>query len=627
MKKGFTMLAVMLLFGWATNTLAQDVNVTFQVDMSVRIATGYFNPATDVVTCPGGFNNWLNEPPANTEKVMADPDNDSIYTITIAMAQSQSYNYKFNIGLGWDGKDETGGDRVVAVGTTDMTVDVSYFNDYTPYTGVASTVTFSVDMQLPAQGSFDPATNHVYVAGNFTDWGNGAIEMFDTDNDSIFTVDVSTITSGNLAIYKFIWSTGAATTGNWESPVEGEDLIVGSGGNRIYGVHDGANTVSRFWNNQNPNVQLADGNIFFEVDMSVLTELGVFNPGVDSIQIRGGFNGWSDTDPDRSHMNQNAINENNWYLEIPFTQEILNSTHYYKFFLKNGVGSTPYANTGWEVSIDPTDSGNRDRPIVFEGSPTQEAGLQYFDGVRPEWVIPSGTVVECNFSVDMTYATLADTQGTNPVFNPATDTVYWIPRHPLYYSVNGLPWPTPYPSVLQLTDPNADMIYTGTLTVAGPNFNGFLYNYAYTSTSGLILEEGTQEEVRVRYITQTAPRVFVSPHTMPLDVWSNSEKPEEQSPTSVEELPGTPVEFTLEQNYPNPFNPSTLIRFSIPEQGLVSLKVFNLLGEEIATLINGELSGGNYEVNFNGSKLSSGIYFYTITTENFVATKKMMMIK
>lgn len=625
MKNVFTMFSMMLLFAFATSSLAQNVNVTFQVDMSVKIATGYFNPSTDVVTCPGGFNNWLNEPPANTEKVMSDADNDSIYTITISMAPSQSYEYKFNVGLGWDGKDETGGNRSVAVGTSDMTVDVSFFNDYTPYTGVSSTVTFEVDMQLPAQGTFDPATNHVYVAGNFTNWGSGAIEMFDTNNDTIFTVDVP-LTSGSLAIYKFIWSTGAASSGTWESPQEGEDIF-GNDKNRIYGIHDGSQTVSRFWNNQNPNVQLADGNIFFEVDMSVLNELGVFNPAVDSVQIRGGFNGWSDTDPARSHMNQNAANENNFYLDIPFTQEILNSTHFYKFFLKNGSGSTPYANTGWEVALNPTTSGNRDRPIVFQGSPTQEAGLQYFDGVSTDWVIPAGTTVECEFSVDMTYATLADTQGTNPVFNPSTDTVYWMPRHPLYYSVNGLTWPGDYPRIYQLTDPDQDMVYKFTLTLVGPNFNGFLYNYAYTSSAGLVHEAGSQEEVRVRYIAQTAPRTFVSPYSAPLDIWSNSEKPEESTPTSIEELPGTPVQFTLDQNYPNPFNPATLIRFSIPEQGLVNIVVFNLLGEEVATLVNSELKTGNYEVKFDGSKLSSGIYFYRISTDNFVATKKMMMIK
>ena len=83
MRKLFLIISLFLITGVF---LQAQVDVTFQVDMSVKIATGYFNPATEVVTCPGDFNNWLNEPPPNTDKVMTDPDNDSVYTITIAMA-------------------------------------------------------------------------------------------------------------------------------------------------------------------------------------------------------------------------------------------------------------------------------------------------------------------------------------------------------------------------------------------------------------------------------------------------------------------------------------------------------------------------------------------------------------
>ena len=83
----------------------------------------------------------------------------------------------------------------------------------------------------------------------------------------------------------------------------------------------------------------------------------------------------------------------------------------------------------------------------------------------------------------------------------------------------------------------------------------------------------------------------------------------------------------LEQNYPNPFNPSTKIRYSIPEHSSVTLKVFNLLGEEIETLVNGEQSAGVYEATFDASNLSSGIYFYTLQTENFSSSKKMILIK
>ena len=88
-----------------------------------------------------------------------------------------------------------------------------------------------------------------------------------------------------------------------------------------------------------------------------------------------------------------------------------------------------------------------------------------------------------------------------------------------------------------------------------------------------------------------------------------------------------PLAFQLEQNYPNPFNPSTKISYSIPQQGNVTLKVYDLLGNEVATLVNEEKPAGGYEVEFNASDLSSGIYFYKLQAGSFVETKKMTVIK
>lgn len=90
--------------------------------------------------------------------------------------------------------------------------------------------------------------------------------------------------------------------------------------------------------------------------------------------------------------------------------------------------------------------------------------------------------------------------------------------------------------------------------------------------------------------------------------------------------------FSLEQNYPNPFNPATKIKFSIPlwrgEGGrIVTLKIFDLTGREVQTLINEALQPGTYEVTFNGSSLNSGVYFYQLKTENFTVTRKMLLIK
>ncbi|MDP3149364.1 MAG: T9SS type A sorting domain-containing protein [Ignavibacteria bacterium] len=89
----------------------------------------------------------------------------------------------------------------------------------------------------------------------------------------------------------------------------------------------------------------------------------------------------------------------------------------------------------------------------------------------------------------------------------------------------------------------------------------------------------------------------------------------------------TPTQFSLEQNYPNPFNPATIIKFSVPQKSFVSLKVFDVLGKEVQTLVDEEKSEGTYEVTFDAAKLSSGIYFYILQTDNFLSTKKMIVLK
>jgi len=107
------------------------------------------------------------------------------------------------------------------------------------------------------------------------------------------------------------------------------------------------------------------------------------------------------------------------------------------------------------------------------------------------------------------------------------------------------------------------------------------------------------------------------------------------APTSVEDENNLPDDFSLKQNYPNPFNPSTKIKFTIPSIGKngtkqsiqMILKVYDVLGNEITTLVDEQKPAGFYEIDFNGSNLASGIYFYKIQAGNFSETKKMMLIK
>jgi hypothetical protein len=89
----------------------------------------------------------------------------------------------------------------------------------------------------------------------------------------------------------------------------------------------------------------------------------------------------------------------------------------------------------------------------------------------------------------------------------------------------------------------------------------------------------------------------------------------------------TPEEYMLEHNYPNPFNPSTTVRYSLPHKSAVQLTVFNTLGQQVAQLVNGDMEAGNHEVKFDGTALSSGMYFYRIQAGSFVETRKFVLLK
>jgi hypothetical protein len=101
------------------------------------------------------------------------------------------------------------------------------------------------------------------------------------------------------------------------------------------------------------------------------------------------------------------------------------------------------------------------------------------------------------------------------------------------------------------------------------------------------------------------------------------------NPLTIEppSLTPSPSRFTLSQNYPNPFNPTTTIEYSIPERELVQLKVYNVLGQEVKTLVNSYEKPGTYKINFDASDLSTGIYYYRIEAGDYKQVRKMILIR
>jgi hypothetical protein len=106
----------------------------------------------------------------------------------------------------------------------------------------------------------------------------------------------------------------------------------------------------------------------------------------------------------------------------------------------------------------------------------------------------------------------------------------------------------------------------------------------------------------------------------PVDIPTNAE---EDAPGN----PSVPAEFRLQQNHPNPFNPSTVIQFALPKSSSVSLKIYNFLGQEVATLIDHELAAGEHQLTFDASGLSSGIYVYRLHAGEFSSVKRMTLVK
>lgn len=621
-----------LFFLSLTVTFAQTYKVTFSVDMRIEIQQERMT-SSDKVTARGNFNDWGETELKN--------DGNGIFSAVVDVPASKLeagtnklfYKY-FSHGAGIaNGGWETMADNRSAVVTGDKVLPTSFFNGK-DYTKVPTEVTFNVDMTLPIKTGFNPASGKVYVAGNFTDWGTSAIEMTDPDGDKVYSVKVSKnsagadIKSGDLLIYKFIYSVNTPSNGTWESISEGTDYF-GGDKNRIYGVVDGANTITRFWNNKNPNVEIKDGVISFAVDMSVLERLKVYDPANDVLQVRGGFNGWSDSDKERSVMLQDFLRPTDWFLLVQFLKTEVPSTQEYKYFvvLKNpGIWTD-----GWER---PLSMGGGNRTVTFKGLPNQEEPKVYYDDVHPAFVVPAGQSISIKFRVDMKDA-FDPTKTAIPM--KAEDKLYWISEQPLFARI--MNWvDKDEMTEFEMKDPDGDKIYEGTLTVKGPAFNAFEYRYGIqraADKSWKIEEAGFGKNAyRVRYIPQTGPSKFTQPYTAPLDKWTDKADKSDQVekwPAGLSDIRdlenGLPTNYSLEQNYPNPFNPTTTIRFAIPKDEMVSLKVYNILGQEVATLVNQNLKAGSYAFDFDASKLSSGVYMYTIKAGSFNVTKKMMLMK
>ncbi|MFZ1519663.1 MAG: YCF48-related protein [Ignavibacteriaceae bacterium] len=186
-----------------------------------------------------------------------------------------------------------------------------------------------------------------------------------------------------------------------------------------------------------------------------------------------------------------------------------------------------------------------------------------------------------------------------------------------------------------------DLVYPVNFQSVSSDTINFLWTNSYPNVSGFLLSLTTDSLFTTSIDTFINGRSLLFHDLMPntkyywkvkaynnlgYGVYSNTN----QFVTNLTDLENTviqPFEFSLSQNYPNPFNPSTKISWQSPVSSWQTLKVYDVLGNEIATLVNEYRDAGNYEINFDASKLSSGVYYYQLRAGDFVETKKMILLR
>lgn len=453
-------------------------------------------------------------------------------------------------------------------------------------------VTFQVDMGVQAfKGLFNPATDAVKLAGNFNGWNNGADVMTDPDADTVYTITKS-FNPGDTLLFKFI--KGAS---GWEDDPNRQYVVPGS--NSTYFAWFNRDSIYRI---------LTPVNFTFQCNMEFEIVSGRFVPATDTLSVRGSHNGWSD-----SWKMAPSVGDPNVY-EVTksyntFAGEVIN----YKYAYKSGASTT------WE--LDPNKTYTVTQPDITSGTAT---ALRTFNDLTLATITNFQSTIK--FTVNMAGAISAI--NLQPLA-PVTDVRLCGANKPLQWPAGG--WPNA-DSILTIklydNGTNGDVTAGDNIwsrDVVYPQYSPLRLQYKYGANWGLPTNQGGNDNengVGADHFIDLIPsiryaivaNVFGTMGTHPI--------------TDVADvLPGIPTVYDLAQNFPNPFNPSTSIRFSIPEAGMVSLKIFNLLGEEVATVVNEFKNAGNYNVNFDASNLTSGVYVYRITSGNFSTSKKMMLMK
>ncbi len=623
----------------------------------------------------------------DSQSIVATNVGGDYWTLTFDMSPGDTLNYKWWAGTdvdnglanggetGWESGDNN---QFILAGdaTGSITTDLQWFETrMKPFESKTDTVAVWFRVNVGAQiqdGTFDPDSGGVEVRGTPAPltWDASTAAKLNSEGQvgknhfysGVVYFDRAELTASapdsrppGTIKYKFYMD--KLSGDGWEG---GNDKFM-----TVASLMDTTNYWSYFNGERPSESTIVSTTLNFEVNVGILEGIGFFNSAVDTVYARGDFNGWS-TD---NQMTFNDISGNYDALNIPFTGAE-GKVVPYKYYLKwdsrrDSSESELYLegieanNSGWE---EPGSTAGGNRELIIENLDNQPVRSEFYNDVAPQALITpanteGGGQLVATFSIDMSPAASRD-DGSTP-FNAAKDSVFLIVDTPFFALTNGIvagdgnfaTRTLEQRDKVMFTDDDNDMVYTLDLTLSTLTLNNIGFRIAYgepTSETGELIINGEGFDAGRRYYQFIEPIVapdgddidelpdvsWPATYAFPTLTWSPRDLPFETPPdysvinTSGELESDNAERFVLNQNYPNPFNPSTNISFNLPTSANVKLTIYNVLGQEVATLINGKaMTSGIHTVAFDASALSSGMYIYRLEAGSFTSTKRMMLIK
>jgi hypothetical protein len=484
----------------------------------------------------------------------------------------------------------------------------------------APTVEFKCNMSVQIKrGTFNAATDSVWVRGNFNSWEGREYPLTDADGDSIYSAVFTNFTENQELVFKFVHSPDVwEATANWSLTVTA-----------------GANVYECFWENVKVYVPKKTIQVTFSINMELERLKGSFDPSTDYVGVRGSFSGWCGAIVSTSSASDDENFELAQRCETILTQSQTNPDLYegvvtivaevedivsFKFYYSHDI---------WEIDnlTDMTQSG---RYFVVSQAIFDDGIMLY------EAIGFNNETLETVLNQDAHITFTCNTNGASIINTPpGTEfkTIHIAGGHlPLKWPGGG--WPDiDSTKMIKLYDDGThddflagDKIFTTTITF--PAYSQLTVAYKFSANWGLPTNGGGNNNEGGLEADKTLKMHKFTTNAVIKDTFGlrriipNVEKLENSIPT----------DFKLNQNYPNPFNPETRISWQIAVGSFVTLKVYDVLGNEIAALVNEFLQTGTYNQTFNvetghTSSSPSSVYFYQLRAGEFVQTKKMILMR